>query len=234
MRQNLLLFLFLLSISLQAQRSAAPHYLEAGGMLGVASYSGDIAAKGIDLQELRPGFGAFIRYHLTGHLAIKGHLYAGTISGDDKYSEVKGPRSFKFGTSLIEVAGLLEWHLFRRDGAGSMGERRFMVNPYLFAGVGITFADADAQYYGPVDRREQFLVAPLPEEGLKNRFVLVPLGGGVRIDFFERFIFGLEGGFRPVFSDAIDGVSQNGNPRRNDWYYFFGATASFVLNGPDI
>lgn len=233
MKQILPLFLLLFSLNAAAQWRYQPKYWEAGVMLGVTSYSGDVTAKRIDLQEIRPGYGAFVRYHVSRHFAFKGHFYGGSISGDDKYSDVKAPRSFKFGTSVFEVATCLEWHLFGRDRFSETGLHNFFVTPYFFGGIGATFADADAEYYGPPERRDDFLKVPIPEEGLKTTFLLAPVGGGIRVDFYERFIFGLEGGFRPVFSDDIDGVSQNGNPKRNDWYYFFGATASFVLTGPD-
>ncbi len=202
-------------------------------MLGITSYSGDVTAKRIDLQEIRPGYGAFVRYYASKHFAFKGHVYGGTISGDDKYSTTKAPRSFKFGTSIFEVAATMEYHLFGRDRFTGTGLHNFFITPYVFAGAGVTFADANAEYYGPPERRDDFLKVPLPEEGLKKIFPLVPVGGGIRLDFYERFIFGVEGGFRPVFSDDIDGVSKNGNPKQNDWYYFFGATISYVLNGPE-
>ena len=232
MRFCLPLFLLFFALPCFSQYRDQANLIEAGVMLGITSYSGDISAKRVDLQEIRPGYGAFVRYHLNPHFALKGHVYAGAISGDDKYSSTKAPRSFKFGTSIFEVATTLEWHLFSRHSASGTGLRNnFSIDPYAYAGVGITFADADAQYYGPPDQRDKFLVVPLPEEGLKSKFLLAPVGGGIRINVLDNFILGLEGGFRPVFSDDIDGVSLNGNPKQNDWYYFFGATASFVLNG---
>lgn len=233
MKQFLPALLLLSALNASAQWRYQPHYWEAGVMLGVTSYSGDITAKRIDLQELRPGYGAFVRYHVSKHFAFKGHVYGGTISGDDKYSTVKAPRSIKFGTSIFEVATSLEWHLFGRDRFTGTGLHNFFITPYAFAGVGVTFADANAEYYGPPERRDDLLVVPIPEEGLKSTFLLAPVGGGLRLDFYERFIVGVEGGFRPVFSDDIDGVSKNGNPKSNDWYYFFGATISYVLTGPD-
>lgn len=233
MKQTLFFLLLLHGLNAAAQWRHQPRYLEAGVMLGVTSYSGDVTAKQIDLQEIRPGYGAFVRYHISRHFAVKGHVYGGAISGDDKYSEVKAPRSIKFGTSIVEVATCLEWHLFGRDRFAGTGLHHFFITPYLFGGIGATFADANAEYYGPPERRDNLLKVPIPEEGLKTTFLLAPVGGGIRVNFYERFIFGLEGGFRPVFSDDIDGVSQNGNPGNNDWYYFFGATASFVLTGQD-
>lgn len=117
--------------------------------------------------------------------------------------------------------------MFARDRAGA---RDFFITPFAFAGLGYTYADADAQYYGPPSEREKFLVVPLPEENLKSRFLLPIVGGGIRIAFYDQLILGLEGGLRPVLSDDIDGVSLNGNPGENDWYYFFGATVAMVLN----
>ncbi|MBK8968937.1 MAG: DUF6089 family protein [Saprospiraceae bacterium] len=210
-----------------AQFHQTGHPLEAGIMLGLAGYSGDVSAGRVDLQELRPAYGAFVRYQLGNRFAIKGQVYAGAISGDDKYSDVKAPRQFKFGTALVELAGLLEWQVLGRDRAVG---RDFFITPVVFAGLGYTFADADAQYYGPPSEREKFLVVPLPEANLKNRFLLPLAGGGIRMAFFDQLIFGLEGGLRPVLSDDIDGVSLNGNPGENDWYYFFGATVAFRLN----
>lgn len=226
MRYLLPLFLLFPALQIQAQNNSPAHPLEAGVMLGLAGYSGDVSAKRVDLQEVRPAYGAFVRFFLNDHFALKGQVYAGAISGDDKYSEIKAPRSFQFGTSLFEVAGLFEWHLLSRQRFSP----DFFFTPYAFAGAGLTFTDADALYYGPPDDRSKFLLVPLPEPGLKSRFAVPIGGGGLLFGFYERFVLGIEGGLRPTLSDDIDGVSQNGNPDENDWYFFLGLTASFVLN----
>lgn len=228
MRPLLPLLFFCISLPhVHAQFHQTRHPLEAGIMLGLAGYSGDISARRVDLQELRPAYGAFLRFQLSRHFSLKGQVYAGAISGDDKYSDIKAPRQFKFGTALVELAGVLEWQLFAHD---RQGGRDFFITPFAFAGLGYTYADANAQYYGPPAEREKFLLVPLPEENLKSRFLLPIAGGGVRMVFFDQLILGLEGGLRPVLSDDIDGVSLNGNPGENDWYYFFGATVAMVLN----
>ncbi|MCC7244331.1 MAG: hypothetical protein IT269_01515 [Saprospiraceae bacterium] len=80
--------------------------------------------------------------------------------------------------------------------------------------------------------RTEILKVPLPEDGLKTLFMLAPMGVGLRFDVFDRLIIGVEGGWRPVFSDDLDGVKVNGNPESNDWYYYGGTTISFVLGRP--
>ena len=62
---------------------------------------------------------------------------------------------------------------------------------------------------------------------------MTPVGLGLRADLFERVVIGTEVGWRPVFSDSIDGIKQNANPNSGDWYYFAGATVSFVLSGAE-
>jgi hypothetical protein len=44
-------------------------------------------------------------------------------------------------------------------------------------------------------------------------------------------VLGLDVGWRPVFSDGLDGVKINGNPNQSDWYYFVGITTSFIITG---
>ena len=56
------------------------------------------------------------------------------------------------------------------------------------------------------------------------------VGAGVRADISEFFVIGLEVGWRPVFSDDLDGVRYNGNPESGDWYYFAGLTTSFIIS----
>jgi hypothetical protein len=56
---------------------------------------------------------------------------------------------------------------------------------------------------------------------------------GVRADILDRLVLGAEFGWRPVFSDDIDGIRQNGNPAKGDWYYFTGLTISFILSDPE-
>lgn len=221
--------IILTSNNLTAQKGS---YLEAGFLFGLTNYSGDLTEKIIDLRATHPGYGAYMRYMFNRHVSIKSHVYSGAISGDDKRSPSVSKRYFRFGTNIVELGLVGEWHLWNRDRFSNTGIHRFFMYPYVYAGVGTTFARAEAEYYGPADMRNEILKVPLPEEGLKTIFMLAPMGIGLRMDVFDRLIIGIEGGWRPVFSDDLDGVKINGNPKSNDWYYFGGTTISFVLGRP--
>jgi hypothetical protein len=223
-------FTFLiLSSSLTAQIADRYKYIEAGMMGGLTNYSGDVAESSVEWSEMQLGYGAYVRYHFSSAFSLKLHGYSGSLSGDDANSPVLKNRSFRFSTSFTELGLVGEIHFFRKSRYSKTGVHRFQVTPYLYGGIGLVIATAEAEYYGPADQRNDHLRVPLPEDNLQHRFPLAPVGGGLRFDLFDQIIVGLEGGLRPVFSDDLDGVKINGNPKRGDWYYYGGLTASFLF-----
>lgn len=230
MKYRFLFLVFALSIfKLNAQLSKG-RFTEAGFMFGSINYSGDVAERNIELKETRLGYGFFVRHHFNPHLALRAHVYTGTITGDDANTN-KATRSYRFSAALFEGAMVGEWTLFPSDKLTKTGLFIPRVRPYLFAGVGYTNAQPKAEYYGPEDRRNEFLKIPLPEEDLQTRFWVAPFGLGLRADVNEYVLIGFDAGFRPVYSDDLDGMKVNGNPDKNDWYYFFGLTFSVILGG---
>lgn len=227
---TLLLCLTILTGSLAAQRNSGNRYFEAGFLFGVTNYSGDMVEKRIEISETHIGYGAYGRYHFGPVFSMKAHVYSGSISGDDANSSNHPQRSLRFSTNIVELGLVGEINFGRRDRFSSTGIHNFRLTPYIFAGLGATFANAEAEYYGPPDQLNENLKVPLPEEGLSDKFLLVPMGAGLRADISEAFVIGVEGGFRPVFSDDLDGVRYNGNPESGDWYYFAGVTASFIIS----
>jgi hypothetical protein len=222
------LYLCLFFVSITGAQQLSNRFLEAGAMFGGTSYSGDVSEKRIELNETNPGFGFFVRYHLNSSFSLKAHIYSGSIAGDDKNTGL-ARRKYRFGTSIFETALVGEWFFFPHDRYSSTGIFKKHLQPYIFGGIGLTFADPKAEYYGNTPNQD--LKVPLPEEGLKNKFVLAPIGVGLRAELLDWFSLGLEGGFRPVFSDDLDGMKVNGNPNSGDWYYFAGLTISVMLGG---
>ena len=232
--KKLILFALLLALcsSASAQSRRKQNSFEAGFLFGLTFYSGDLTDDPIELNETHTGYGAFVRYGFNRNFALRGHVYSGAISGDDRNSATLQYRSFRFSTSIIELGLVGEWSPFAREHYSSTGVHKVRLTPYLFGGVGRTFASTQAEYYGPPDQRDEILRVPFPEPNLPTQFWMTPVGVGLRADLFERVVIGTEVGWRPVFSDAIDGIKQNANPKSGDWYYFAGATVSFVLSDP--
>ena len=226
---TILSLLVVSTASVFAQNSIS-RTLEAGLMFGATNYSGDLAEKRVEWVETHPGFGIFARYHLSRQFSIKGHVYSGSISGDDK-NTINYTRKYKFGTSIFETALVGEWTIFPQDRLTNTGVFKPIFEPYVFAGVGFTSADPKAEYYGDMPNRD--LRVPLPEDGITTKYLLAPAGAGIRATITERLVLGLEGGIRPVFSDDLDGMRINGNPDNNDWYYFGGLTIAIILGGKD-
>lgn len=221
------------NLSAQSARFAPEKYAELGFLFGLTNYSGDLAESHIEMAETRPGFGAFVRYHLSPAFAVKGHIYSGYVTGDDNNSSdpKRVRRSLKFATSIFEYSAVAEWHFFARDRLSGSGMHNFRITPYVFGGVGGAVTDAKTEYYGPADQRDFYLKTPLPEPDLRQHFFSTPVGFGVEVDVYDRIILGGELGWRPVFSDDLDGIKRNGNPDRSDWYYFAGFTVAYILSG---
>lgn len=235
--KNLLLPLFLLccfSLCAQTIMHRNHRFLEAGFLFGLTNYSGDISEKNITIAETRLGYGAYGRYFFSNQFALRIHLFSGSISGDDRHSKNANirRRSFRFGTDILEVGLCGEWHILGRTRFSPTGIHRRFFSPYLYFGIGGTFSGAKAEFYGAPEDRNVYFVVPLPEVGLHQKFLIAPMGIGLRADINEALVVGMEGGWRPVFSDDLDGIKLNGNPKSNDWYYFGGATLSFILNKP--
>jgi len=207
------------------------HFVELGLMLGFANHSGDIAQQDIELSQSRPAFGAFARYHVSESFILKGQFNAGRIYGDDKHSDDRGPRQFRVKGPLFELSAVLEYAPLN-FGFESTSGSQFYFFPYLFAGLGGAYVRPKVEYYGPPEGVTTYIKTPFPEEEKAQRTLLcTPIGGGLRVNINRRVTLGIEGGWRPVYSDLLDGVSKNGNPEANDWYYFGGVTASYYISG---
>ena len=217
----------------QYHRGGPERYAELGFLFGLTNYSGDLAESHVEMAETRPGFGAFVRYHFSPAFAVKGHVYSGYVTGDDNNSSniKRVRRSLKFATSIFEYGAVAEYHFFAEDRLNGSSLRNFHITPYVFAGVGGVVTDAKTEYYGPADLRDFYLKAPLPEAGLKKHFFCTPIGFGAEMTVYDRIILGGELGWRPVFSDDLDGIKRNGNPDKKDWYYFAGFTIAYILSG---
>ena len=58
----------------------------------------------------------------------------------------------------------------------------------------------------------------------------LPIGLGVKYDLTNNLNIGFEYGIRLVWTDYLDGVSQAGNPNKNDVYFSGGIVLAYRFN----
>ena len=187
--------------------------IEAGVMLGISNYAGDLAPKNVwgSLGETQAAYGGFVRYNFTNHIAAKLGVNYGTISADDANAalESQKERNLSFKSGILEVGLTAEYNILGYQPYNL--ERVF--SPYIFAGVAFYRHNPKAFYEG-----EWIELQPLGTEGqgldqypdrdfYKRGQFSIPFGGGVKYAINDKWNLGLEGGVRYTFTDYLDDVS---------------------------
>lgn len=199
----------------------------AGGFIGASNYLGDLVETGVEMKETQFAYGGFLKYNFVPWLATRINVLRGKLSGDDVNNPSLYNRAFKFEADLSEVSFLVELSMFNRGERRLPNQFRKFFTPYIYGGFGVVVADAIVDYSNSPD---VFIKEPFPEEGDRADFYTIPLGVGFRYQGFDRLRIDLEAGFRPVFSDYLDGVSLNGRADRNDWYVLGGVNISYYFS----
>lgn len=202
------------ALCLQARAQDMPP-IELGVRAGVLSYQGDLQSVPLTSYGTRLALGAFARYSFAPKFAARALVEGGMLASSDADSprEVLRDRGFSFEAPLFTIEGAVEWLPFRRESGTGLGAGYTRFNPYLFAGIGYTHADAAVRVNGAIDQ------GTFPELGDKSDFLALPFGGGLRYDFPMGLAVGGELAGRSVLSDYLDGISENAGPTLDDYYW---------------
>lgn len=178
---------------------------EIGGAAGTSFYMGDANKTRL---FLRPGIagGIVYRYNMNFHWAIKANLFAGNISGDTKYSGNVFPHGQQttFKRWFTDGGAQVEFNFFPySDQYGYLATRPY--TPYLFAGVGATFAGGGSPFFN----------------------ANVPLGVGLKYKIKNRMNIGIEFSMRKLFGDDFDAPQKKEEWNLNNPY---GIESSFLKN----
>jgi hypothetical protein len=217
------LFCTLLPLSSQAQR------FEAGVHAGINNFIGDLTDR---LNSVNIGFGGHFTYNPHHKIALRMDLINQFFSGSDKlsHSTYRQGRGFSFAYSMQEISLMGELRPFDRNQfngtIGNSFQKTF--TPYGFGGAGMLF-----RVSGKTQAPAEVLPAPFPEVGdTKTSFPFLIMGGGLRWHLAPRYKLSGEMSGRYYFSDYIDGVSANANPRSRDMAFFGNLTLSYILDVP--
>lgn len=197
---------FFFAIKLKAQDD---YKFEIGGMVGTSFYMGD-ANKTKLYQSPGVSVGAIFRYNIDLRWSIKNNFVLGRISGDTRNSGNKFPfdEQASFSRLFYELGSQIEFNFFNySDKFGYLGAKR--LSPYLFTGMGITFASGEKKFLD----------------------MNIPIGVGLKYKIRDRLNLGFEFSFRKLFSDSFDVTKKNANfdldspykikgnfLKNNDWY----------------
>jgi hypothetical protein len=197
---------------------------EYGITIGASQYFGDLNDN-YGLKYLRPVGGAFLRWHLTPYISVRGSLAYTKIGYSDKLSDnaFYKTRNLDFESDIMEFSIQSEFN-FARFATGQDGKR---ITPYLTGGIGVFYYNPYTEWQG-----KRYYLRKLGTEGqnlpgYENRkygtfSVCFPVGLGFKYWIRPGFNVGLEIADRLTFTDYLDDVSKS----------YVGAS-SFPENNPD-
>ena len=232
MRKRLLLisFVVLTLVNLKSQN----HKWEVGPTIGISNYFGDIIpSNGGDFSTSKFAFGGFLRLNLHPNIALRGSILRGSIGADDRdYDALRRQRGFNFSSPLTEGAIRVELDLFGHRRYPDSLRFRKILSPYVFAGIGAGFFNPDTDYN--IENNPNRLQIQRDQDTKTDKgYLVVPFGGGLKLDLSDRWTAGLELSLVPPFTDLIDGVSQSGDPSDDDWYAITSATLAYRFGSVD-
>lgn len=175
---------------------------------GFSTYMGDMATKIVDSKQSSPVFGIGINYELTEKLFARALLAFGQIEGKDAFNSKADiiQRNLSFKSEIQEFSITGEYHLLNLE--------NHFITPYIFAGLGVFHFNP----YTYDTSNQKVYLKPLSTEGQglsqypdKKNYSLtqfnIPFGAGVKLALTNNIRFGIEIGFRKLFTDYLDDVS---------------------------
>ncbi len=215
-------------ISLYSQKTQFPW--EFGLQLGTSSLGGDMVENDIIFLN-DPSFsaGIMVRRRLGGMFALRAHLMYGGLNSDDAGGE-NADRGFSSEASVVEPGLVLEFEPFaakRFEG----GTFKKILSPYI--GVGAAYGiwgDVTTDYNGMSNAA---ITSDIAAQADDNGGVVFPIGGGLKYYLSPKSSLGFDIAYRMTGADLIDGVSESGNPSKDDAYTVFGLTFATGFGKPD-
>ena len=206
--------------------SSAQKSTELGFLVGVGAYSGDLAPSPFSAKQGGIALGLSYRNMFNPRVGVKAGVNYTRLGGDrldvPQFNVPEENVTMKMG--LVEITANFEWHPLGGPRFNNVDVLEKNWTPFISAGLGLAFGEAK------ISTASEF-TGRFPENDDKNTFLTLPLIGGFRFDVSQFSTISLELGSRLVFSDFLDGVSVNGNPDRNDWYWIGGISYVHFLTG---
>lgn len=172
---------------------------------GIAAYNGDLKRKSFSFSQSSFIGSIGARYDISEHVTARTYFSLTSLKGDDK----KGTATMQ-GRNLNFKTSVFDWELGAQYNFLNMNDSWW--TPYVFAGIGVFHFNP---YTKDVNGAKTFL-RPLSTEGegfmagVKKYSLTqlsIPFGFGAERSLNEDMRVGLELGYRKLFTDYLDDVS---------------------------
>ena len=228
-RTIIALFVLFFSI-IYALPSRSQTVLEAGPILGISWYNGDLNPQQ-QFYQVHPSVGILMRYIVNDRIAYRASVSYARISGSYPANNVILPQTidaaYGFSRNIGDIAAMLEWNLFSFD---HPFKKETVFTPYVTIGIGSLFYKRYLHESGNFSEKPLFVLS-------------LPFGAGVKWKVTDGIKLGLEWTFRKTFVDDLDivgtnnsvnpsnpyGFNQSSRTHNNDWISVVGVTASFSI-----
>ena len=214
-------------------------YQYVGFGVNALNYFGDLApvnkAASTDISFTRPGFGLMYGYKFHPAMAARASFNFGMLTGDDFTSDPNDPesraryqRNLSFRNFIKELSVGMEFYFLPNNRGAAV---RPPINGYLFVGIAGYHhqpqgqapnfdyqSGSDVPLPNGLTPGEWVNLQPLGTEGQNGLIgnteysllqLAVPIGLGAEVALPGPLSFGLELGYRFIFTDYLDDVSAN-------------------------
>ena len=219
-----------------AQLSTVPKW-EAGVHVGTYLYQGDLTPHAIgSLETIRPGFALSGTRILNRLFSVRMMFSMASLAGNEsvyKFPAYRQQRNLAFNASVKELAVTFHWTVLGTNYDDVKWE------PYVFAGAGASFVNVSRDYsrvnyeYFGENSQVQRGVAEDAVTPTPRVLMVIPAGAGIRYHLSKRFVLNLEGTYRFMHNDYLDGFSQAANPKLGDHYNSVTAGISYKFGNKE-
>lgn len=178
--------------------------MEAGLLVGASNYSGDLSADYLTLSETKPSAGLLFRYYFSPKINFKASISYARVAGDDKNHDDDGfrrKRNLSFKSNIFEASVQGEYNIL----PFISNTKNHNWSPYVFGGVALYRFNPKADINGSTVDLADF---ETEGEDYSLTQLAIPFGVGVKYSIGDRWNIGFEVGWRKLFTDYLDDVSE--------------------------
>ena len=235
-RSTVFIFSVFISTDTFSQVSSLPKW-EAGINVGAYIYQGDLTTHRFgSIETTQPGLGISGTRIISRKFSARLMFNMARLAGNEsiyEYPRWRQQRNFSFTASVKELTASLHWNILGTN----YDEVKY--EPYVFAGAGASFVNITRDYSrtnltyfgdGSVVQTGLVLDAATPTPRV---IPVVPVGAGLRYHVSSRIVLNLEGSYRLMHTDYLDGFSQAANPTLKDHYSSINIGASYKFGSKE-